>query len=826
MKWNKALLLFGSCCLLAAVCGKSAGSSSNSGAPAGGSTHAADDAKDKSPAPAEPELPSTLTDVNLAGADVGGAVKQLSASNDVEHPDYGPGLLGRRLIDGVLGPTWFTPKDWNQNQVYNKDGGTWAKFPVDIVVSFFERQPALVGGVTIVVPQTPVFPLNNEPTAAPKDVEIWTSMDLAPEKFVKATAATVETGPGEHTVQFPARQARFVRLRVLSGESPRMVEMAELRVLEAARDGYVPLFKRAPDVQHWKGSPREAAQRGLDWLQQSAADWSVGPQACFGCHVQAQAIMGQEVALAKNYRVSMPALDAFAGLIRARQDADGSIRGGSIVVTETVFGVMGLARANLATAKTNDPVLLKALDYVMAAQRSDGSVPEEGVEAPIMQGEFMLTANTLVGLKWAATHSNNQKYGPAADRALAWIAANEPVTTQDEVFKIVALMRDGTPDHKRLAWPVVERLGAEQQPDGGWKEAAKTDGSNAFATGQVLYALKQAGGSVSAPTFKRAVDYLLRTQVTDTTTANGSWKAVHTQSDRKSDFAPTMWAVIGLAASYGTEPVGALRVMQEHADKPAPPNLEIVLDVSGSMKTALGDSTRWQTALKVLDEVTGTLPPELKVGLRVYGHRYPSKDAQTCQDTELVLPIGPLDRTKLLQRASQLSPKGETPLILSVLKAAGDLKGAGGGSVILITDGEESCHGNARSAAAEIKKTGVNIKLNIVGFTLTGKAVENDLNGLAGSTGGRYYGAQDGAQLSRALKIAAIQSLPYDVLDASGKVVASGQSSQLDRELAAGPYTVRIRALDQVLEAPVTIVPNQTVSIAIGVDNGRFVIRK
>ena len=74
----------------------------------------------------------------------------------------------------------------------------------------------------------------------------------------------METGPGEHPVQFPARQARYVRLRVLSGESPRMVEVAELRVLEAARAGYVPLFTRAPDVKRWKGSPREAAQRGLD----------------------------------------------------------------------------------------------------------------------------------------------------------------------------------------------------------------------------------------------------------------------------------------------------------------------------------------------------------------------------------------------------------------------------------------------------------------------------------------------------------------------------------------------------------------------------------
>ena len=100
-------------------------------------------------------------------------------------------------------------------------------------------------------------------------------------------------------------------------------------------------------------------------------------------------------------------------------------------------------------------------------------------------------------------------------------------------------------------------------------------------------------------------------------------------------------------------------------DKPAAPNLEIILDVSGSMNAKLGETSRWQTALKVLDEVVGTLPADLNVGLRVYGHRYSSSSAQTCQDTELVVPIAPLDRPKLLEAASKLQPRGETPLIRS-----------------------------------------------------------------------------------------------------------------------------------------------------------------
>ena len=81
-------------------------------------------------------------------------------------------------------------------------------------------------------------------------------------------------------------------------------------------------------------------------------------------------------------------------------------------------------------------------------------------------------------------------------------------------------------------------------------------------------------------------------------------------------------------------------------------------------------------------------------------------------------------------------------------------------------------------------------------------------------------------RITPALKSAAVQSLPYDVLDESGKVIASAQSGPLDRELPAGKYTVRIRALDQVLDAPVTITADQTSAVTIGVDDGRFVVRK
>jgi hypothetical protein len=287
-----------------------------------------------------------------------------------------------------------------------------------------------------------------------------------------------------------------------------------------------------------------------------------------------------------------------------------------------------------------------------------------------------------------------------------------------------------------------------------------------------------------------------------------------------------MWAVIGLAGSYGIEPTGALQIVKQEGDTPPTRNIEIVLDVSGSMNTKLGNTTRWKTALDVLKAVVEELPDDMNVGLRVYGHRQSARSAETCADTELIVPIAKLNRQRILSTASKLRPRGETPLIRSALATVNDLKAVGGGSVILITDGEESCKGDPKAAAETLKASGLNLTLNIVGFTITGEATKGELGALAGSTGGRFYSAQDGAQLSRAVMLAALHRLPYDILDQSGKILVSGQTSELSRELPPGTYRLRIDALGQVLEESITITPNQTTSLALGVEGDRFVIRR
>jgi hypothetical protein len=273
---------------------------------------------------------------------------------------------------------------------------------------------------------------------------------------------------------------------------------------------------------------------------------------------------------------------------------------------------------------------------------------------------------------------------------------------------------------------------------------------------------------------------------------------------------------------------GELSVISKLARPPATrKNLEIILDASGSMKTALGKKTRWTTAHDVLSQVLATLPSDFNVGLRIYGHRESSRSPKTCTDSELVVPIQKLDQPAILGAAEAVKPKGETPLVYSVLQSPADLKEVGGGTVIVITDGEESCHGDPVKAAAQLKASGLDITLNIVGFTVTGQSVQKQLGSFAQATGGHFYAADSGPALARALQIAAVDRFPYTVTDAAGKEVAAGEAGSGADELPPGEYTVVVNAGGTSLKAEhVRVALAQQTTVHIAVKDEQFVLEQ
>jgi len=314
--------------------------------------------------------------------------------------------------------------------------------------------------------------------------------------------------------------------------------------------------------------------------------------------------------------------------------------------------------------------------------------------------------------------------------------------------------------------------------------------------------------------------------LTVTTTAS-SPPSLHTLAVRGTDQSNKSNAV---CLSLKERKTGGLQIVAETDPRKAMAarNIEIILDCSGSMLSRLGKSTRIGTARQVLRDVLAKIPDDFNVGLRVYANRYSWKDMQhSCTDTQLLLPIQKLDRQRILSTVDSLKPRGDTPLVYSVLQTPADLKAVGGGSVIVITDGQETCHGDTVKAAAELKASGFPMTLNIVGFTLKGKEkqdVERLMSPFAEATGGHYYYAENGEALARAVSQAALNKFPYEVFNSSGQQVAKGEAGASSAELQPGDYKVVVHAGDQELTERVTVTIKTDTVLKVARKGNQFVL--
>ena len=97
---------------------------------------------------------------------------------------------------------------------------------------------------------------------------------------------------------------------------------------------------------------------------------------------------------------------------------------------------------------------------------------------------------------------------------------------------------------------------------------------------------------------------------------------------------------------------------------------------------------------------------------------------------------------------------------------------------------------------------------------------------MAESTGGRYYGAQSGEELARALKLAAIRSFPYEIFDASDKLVATRETSTVAEALPPGAYRVTVHALGQTLTANVNVSAGQDIVLTVVLKGDQFAIER
>lgn len=170
-----------------------------------------------------------------------------------------------------------------------------------------------------------------------------------------------------------------------------------------------------------------------------------------------------------------------------------------------------------------------------------------------------------------------------------------------------------------------------------------------------------------------------------------------------------------------------------------------VLDASGSMWGQVKGKSKIEIARETMNNAVGGLDEGIDVGLMTYGHR--SKG--DCKDIELVSPVGQ-SRDALLKSMKGLNPKGKTPLADSLAQAVNSLKQVeGAASVVLVSDGLETCGGDPCAAAKAAVESGVDLNIHVIGFDVTGEEARQ-LQCIADNGNGKYFTAANAEQLSDA----------------------------------------------------------------------------
>ena len=365
---------------------------------------------------------------------------------------------------------------------------------------------------------------------------------------------------------------RIVRLLVAHGadpafrtsESESAVEWSRkfnnppiLTALKAAPRAEIPSGRgTTPTViksVHPASSARAAVERSLP-LQRTASSRVMTDGGCSACHAQPLTALAIDAARARGWttltsdveRAQTPtALNGTVTQLAQFVEAGGT-------PDTMLYPAIALAAQQAPPTRATDGLLR----YLAAKQRATGNWRGIGAtRAPIQDGDFSRTAMSIRALSYFATPARKREYQERVHRAAEWIAAQTPISTEDRVMQLLGLHWANA--HAGLREKRVKELVQLQQGDGGWAQTPHLK-SDAYATGQVLFTLRELGVTGVENQARRASDFLVRTQRDD-----GSWyvasRAMKIQPYFESGFpyghdqwisqAGTAWATIGLASA-------------------------------------------------------------------------------------------------------------------------------------------------------------------------------------------------------------------------------------------------------------------------------------
>jgi ankyrin repeat protein len=238
---------------------------------------------------------------------------------------------------------------------------------------------------------------------------------------------------------------------------------------------------------------------------------------CISCHHNAMPALAAAAARTRGIDVDATVtrknLDEMLGFLKSNSarvmQGDPAVGGEALTAG---YVLMALA----AHQQPADDVTAMTTHWLLARQMPDGSWLGNGVSRP--PSEYSTISHTAVaaaGLVAYPLPGRRAEIASAHRRARQWLIAAQATSAEERAMRLMGLVWTGAPRGRIAA--AIDDVRRTQDANGGWSQFGRTD-SDAYATGQSLYALHVAGVPVNDPAYRRGVSFLLRTQYPD-----GAW---------------------------------------------------------------------------------------------------------------------------------------------------------------------------------------------------------------------------------------------------------------------------------------------------------------
>jgi hypothetical protein len=299
-----------------------------------------------------------------------------------------------------------------------------------------------------------------------------------------------------------------------------------------------------------KKDRRKAVENAVALLQGSVTEY-FKQSGCVGCHHQNLAGFAVGRARSHGFHVNERASQEHLQVVKADFTGQGeALREGVFISADSIaYALFQLSEL----AYPADDLTDSLVSALALQQQSDGSWVGLGPRPPLEDRDIVRTAFAVAALARYAIPARKPEFDERVARVRHWLEQAQARLPHERSLQLLGFVWSGA--DRGLIERAAAAVRADQRSDGGWPQLT-TLGSDAYATGVALYALRQAGMAPGDAVYDRGVGFLLSTQLAD-----GSWhvasRAPKLQPYFQSGFphdhdqwisaSATAWAVAALA---------------------------------------------------------------------------------------------------------------------------------------------------------------------------------------------------------------------------------------------------------------------------------------